>query len=173
MDYTKINVPSLILLKHTIPNMKIIDRKIKDQSKIINQIENDYHKKIMKQELETFKNKLYGLYDLFETHTGFNPREFKLHEYIEFLFKQSNLIEKSYLKNHPYIYSVFLIEQNESHLVLDITSKQSFEDWSVDFYKYYGDVWYEHLKDIPNFIVEQSEKINVNINVSDKHGNRN
>lgn len=179
IDYNKVDVAGLMVIKHSynqIQEHKELIQKLDDVS--INMPSN--HPMRQQHDLFTneFKTKAETIYQLIKDQIGFDIREFKLHEYIQFMFEEPHpKLIKVILNNNPQLKN--MIQAGTTHesytkpIQLELISHLKFEDWALKFYDTYGSTWFEKLQFLPDFINKHDSDFTIKIKIGDNHANSN
>lgn len=129
------------------------------------------YSKVTKQSLELFgivykhlngKKAPYQLVEntmnMFRLVTGYQYHQFKIHEYIQFLFETNNeTLLMAYREKFPEIQNIYYVAIHQK-MTLNVLfeSKISYEDWVMLFYDKYQSDFTKHLKDLPSFIIDNT-----------------
>lgn len=179
MDYNKVGITGLMVIKHSynqIQENKELIQKLEELS--INMPLNHPMRPQHDSFINNFKTKSEKTYQLIENQIGFDIREFKLHEYIQFMFEKPHpRLIKVILNNNPQLKD--MIQAGTAHesytksIHLEFISHLKYEDWALKFYDTYKTTWFENLQFLPDFINKNDSNFTIKIKIGDTHADSN
>lgn len=177
MDYNKVDVAGLMIIKHSyhqIQEHKQLIQQLEQVSLPLNHPMRQQHDLFM----NDYKTKAESIYQSIENQIGFDIREFKLHEYIQFMFEKPHpRLIKIILNNNPQLKD--MVRAGTAHepytkpIQLELTSHLKYEDWALKFYDTYKTTWFEKLQFLPDFISNHDSNFTIKIKIGDSHANSN
>ena len=179
MDYNKVDAAGLMVIKHGYHHIQEHKKMLQKLEDISTELPLNHP---MRQQHDIFTNEFKTraetTYQLIENQIGFDIREFKLHEYIQFMFEEPHpRLIKIILNNNPQLKD--MIQAGTTHesytrpIHLELISHLKYEDWALKFYDTYKTTWFENLQFLPDFINKHNSDFTIKIKIGDTHANSN